>query len=106
MKREFNTLAYLPLLLLAVAVPLALDMVEPNGLYGFRTAASQASDANWYSANRATGRALAILSVVALVLNLTVGRRLQQPLARTMFFVATILVCALGSTVAGFMALP
>ena len=105
MRREFNALAYLPLLLLALAVPLALGMVEPNGLYGFRTAASRASEANWYAANGAAGWTMAILSLAALALNLIFGRRLASPLKRTMFFAATIVACALSSTAAGFAAL-
>jgi uncharacterized membrane protein len=58
------TLLIAPLLIVAVSLPLALSLVEPNGVYGYRTAESMASEAAWYSANRASGIAGVIGGIV------------------------------------------
>ncbi|HEX8063239.1 MAG TPA: SdpI family protein [Allosphingosinicella sp.] len=40
-----------PLLIAAVSLPMALGVVPPNRVYGFRTSASLASPEVWYSSN-------------------------------------------------------
>lgn len=45
----------LPAILAALAVPLVLGMVPPNGLYGFRTPKTLSSPDIWYLANRFAG---------------------------------------------------
>lgn len=45
----------LPAILVVLAVPLALGMVPPNGLYGFRTPKTMSSPDIWYPANRFAG---------------------------------------------------
>jgi len=42
----------------AVSLPLVASRIPRNGLYGFRTPKTLASDAVWYEANRYAGRAL------------------------------------------------
>jgi hypothetical protein len=48
----------LPVLILALGIPLASQWVPPNRFYGFRTATTFASVEAWYQVNRATGLAL------------------------------------------------
>jgi hypothetical protein len=61
----------LPALIFVVGLPLALQWVGPNRLYGFRTATTFSSLNAWYQINFATGVALivsGILSGVVVVL--------------------------------------
>ena len=48
----------LPILILALGIPLASQWVPPNRFYGYRTATTFASVEAWYQVNRATGLAL------------------------------------------------
>jgi hypothetical protein len=54
----------LPILTLALGVPLALRWVPPNPLYGFRTATAFSSQEAWYDVNQATGIALLAAGIV------------------------------------------
>lgn len=53
--------------LLALAVPLALDKVAPNRLYGVRTKSTLRDRATWYRKNRRFGAALIVTSVLYIV---------------------------------------
>ena len=48
-----------------ISIPLVLGVVPPNGIYGFRTAATQSSRAIWYPANAFMGWALLVAAVVS-----------------------------------------
>jgi uncharacterized membrane protein len=52
------------LLIFALAIPLILRRVPPNELYGVRTKAAFASEADWYRINAIGGRYLAISGVL------------------------------------------
>ena len=47
-----------PVLVLALGIPLASQLVPPNRFYGYRTATTFASVEAWYRVNRAAGLAL------------------------------------------------
>jgi SdpI/YfhL protein family len=51
--------------LAVLSIPLILRMVPPNGVYGFRVAATQSSPAIWYSANAFMGWALFVAAVIS-----------------------------------------
>lgn len=51
-----------------ISIPLILRVVPPNGIYGFRIAATQASRAIWYPASAFMGWALLVGSVVSATL--------------------------------------
>lgn len=56
-------LLFPPLLVAAISLPMALGVVPPNRVYGFRTSASLASPEAWHSSNLwagATGVALGL----------------------------------------------
>ena len=72
-----------PLLLVALAIPLILDMIPRNGFYGFRTPRTLASDDVWYPANRYAGKALFVAGLVWAALPLMVQRNLVNPLGLT-----------------------
>jgi len=47
------------------SIPLMLNLVPPNGLYGFRTRQTLANSELWFRANRFAGCALFIASVTS-----------------------------------------
>lgn len=51
-----------------ISVPLILKLIPPNGIYGFRIPATQASRAIWYPANAFMGWALSVAAVVSATL--------------------------------------
>jgi uncharacterized membrane protein len=55
--------------LLALAIPLTLEKVPPNGLYGFRTAKTRSDPKIWYAANKALGKALLVAGAVLLAVS-------------------------------------
>lgn len=69
MKALPDCLLYLiaSVVLLTLAVPLALNQVKPNRLYGVRTKATLSSPAIWYRSNRRFGIALVVASLTYIV---------------------------------------
>lgn len=61
------TISACGLLIFLLAVPMILRRVPPNALYGVRTKASFASEADWYRINAIGGRYLAVSGVIVLV---------------------------------------
>jgi hypothetical protein len=59
-------------LIAIISVPLILQLVPPNNIYGFRTSLTRSTPELWYAANAFMGWALLIASAIsmALVLNL------------------------------------
>ena len=55
-------------LLVIISTPLILRVVPPNGLYGFRVAATRSSAAIWYPANAFMGWALSVAAVISAIL--------------------------------------
>jgi hypothetical protein len=62
----------LPALLALIAVPMVLEKVPPNWIYGFRTPKTLSSPDIWYPANRAAGWYMIAASALAMLLNLAV----------------------------------
>jgi uncharacterized membrane protein len=58
-------------IILACAIPLILRRIPPNGLYGVRTKASFASEADWYRINVIGGRYLTISALIIIVVGAT-----------------------------------
>jgi uncharacterized membrane protein len=56
------------LLLIGLAVPLIRRRVKPNSLYGIRVNATFADEWVWYEANARSGRDMAILGAIQLVI--------------------------------------
>ena len=54
-----------PVLVLALGIPLASQLVPPNRFYGYRTATTFASVEAWYRVNRATGLALIAAALIS-----------------------------------------
>jgi uncharacterized membrane protein len=60
-------LLFVPLVIIAVSIPLILGMVPRNHWYGFRTPKTLSSDGVWYQANRIGGRYFVITGLIQLV---------------------------------------
>ena len=65
-----HLIAYVPLLVLALSIPLVLDKVPPNRAYGFRTPKTLSSQGVWYPANRAAGWFMLAAGVISICFNL------------------------------------
>jgi uncharacterized membrane protein len=63
------------LLVFIVAVPLALGLIPPNRLYGFRTRRTLSSARVWYPVNRFGGVAVMIASVAYALVAIAVPYR-------------------------------
>ena len=106
MRRPGGGLVFIPLVVAALSVPLALGMIGPTGLYGFRTAASLASNIAWYAANRAAGWTGIFAGLIAFAANLYFSRQagVDGP-APTMKMAGTIVAMVAVIVGAGFAAL-
>ena len=60
MPREALITVFVPLLIVVLAIPLILQKVPRNHLYGFRTPYTLSSDEVWYRANKICGIAMVI----------------------------------------------
>ena len=61
-----------------ISVPLILKLVPPNGVYGFRTSITRASDANWYQANFFSGLALLVAATTSATLLVAIPARMPR----------------------------
>jgi SdpI/YfhL protein family len=63
-----------PLAIMALAVPMILEKVPRNCIYGFRTPYTMSSDAAWYRANKISGIALVLAGAFWLLAGQILGR--------------------------------
>ena len=96
--RRLTILEYVPLLLMAICVPLALSLVEPNGFYGVRTAATAASEEAWYRINSISGSCGGIASLVGFAYNWRNRRKSMSEAQRARS--GTIVVIAIAAVIA------
>ena len=69
---------FVPLLALALAVPLILEKVPPNNTYGFRTSKTLSAPEIWYPANRVAGWFMFGAAAVSLCFNLALWRAFPE----------------------------
>ena len=55
------------ILVIVISIPLILQKVGPNSLYGFRTTKTLSNDEMWYKANKFGGWTMAVAGLVSLV---------------------------------------
>ena len=80
----------------AISVPLLLNEIPPNTLYGYRTSATLTSPQLWYQANHVLGWAVFAASVVAGVLaSLVLTKRRVAMLYRAVLFQVAFFVVAI-----------
>lgn len=71
-----------PIVMIVTSIPMILEWVPRNGLYGFRTPRTLASDHVWYPANRVAGIAIACAGSVWLAAAYVVPRVMADAGAR------------------------
>jgi uncharacterized membrane protein len=100
---QIRWMRFVPLAFVAVALPMALEMIPPNPIYGVRTAATMSSAETWYRANQWAGAASVGLGLLALFVNLGADRARRVTLDHKMWIVVvTPVVVTLGMVIAGF----
>lgn len=88
------------LLLIALALPLWLRRVPPNGLYGARFGSALADPQVWYAINARAGRNLAVIGAVYLILVAAIAVIPSWNRAAWLLGVTALLVLALiGNTI-------
>jgi hypothetical protein len=83
--------------LIVMSVPLILRAVPPNGVYGFRVAATPSSPAIWCPANAFMGWAMSVAAVISAVLLAILPATVKRWL-----LLATFWVPVLGAITASF----
>jgi uncharacterized membrane protein len=77
--REVLVTAFIPLLIVLLSIPLILQRVPRNPIYGFRTPYTLSSDVVWYRANRICGVALTIAGTAWLLAGIVLPRFIGSP---------------------------
>lgn len=85
----------LPSVFILLGLPLALKLVPPNRLYGFRLAQAFESEAAWYRINATTGYALIAAGFAAFVLSLAVVNIFTDLRQQNLYAVIALLQSAL-----------
>lgn len=100
----FYLLFIVPFLFIGVSLPLALERIAPNGVYGFRIRKAFESPDMWYAVNRLGGWCFIIAGVLSVLVLLKLqrqsgiseGKRLLigfiMPLIFIVFAIITVLV--------------
>jgi len=93
-----------PLLFTAISLPLMLGLVEPNPIYGVRTATTLASEDAWYAANRASGIAGLAAGLIGFAANTLVARSKAAPLRKITICAGILLAATVVMIVPGLLA--
>lgn len=97
----FLTMLGTSLLLAIVAIPMELQLIKRNSFFGFRTPKTISSDAIWYPANRAAGKALRWAGIFASLGTVLVwgfrGEERDAPLAYAVAFLVPLAIALLWS---------
>jgi len=72
---EYNVLMplvfiFVGMLEIIMGIPLLLQRIKPNVIYGFRTPKTRSSDEIWYKANKYFGRAFLIAGIIVTICSL------------------------------------
>lgn len=59
-----------PLVVIALSVPLILELIPRNGFYGFRTRSTCKSDEVWYPANKMAGKIFVVTGGIWLLVEI------------------------------------
>lgn len=52
-----------------LSIPLILEKIPPNGLYGFRTEKTRSDPKIWYKANKDLGNKLVFVGIITIICN-------------------------------------
>lgn len=102
---QIRWIRFMPLMVIALGLPMALQIVPPNSVYGLRTAATLASPASWYQTNHWAGLASVMLGCAALGGNLVIDRLSSVSADAKMYFIISSLFASVTlSTAIGIVA--
>ena len=96
-------LVFPPLLISAVCLPMALGLIAPNPLYGFRTSASLASANVWYQSNFSAGIAGVVLGIAGALLNYRIVGKGKVSTTKALLTAGVTVSVAFGSTITGLL---
>ena len=92
-----------PLLIAAISLPLALELIGPNPFYGVRTAATRFSEAEWFRINEISGLVGVAAGLLGFAANLLIARSGLAMLTRYWACLGVLLAVA-GAIVASSLA--
>lgn len=102
---QIRWMRFVPLLFVILGLPLALNAIPPNPIYGMRTAATLASAASWYHANFWGGWAAVALGGGGTLGNQVADRAQSLTLDQKMWVVVLMpIVAAFGMAAVSFIA--
>ena len=90
---------WVPVLIVATALPMLLGIVPPNGLYGFRTKASMANPQGWYLANRAAAKYLILCSILSVAVYFLCKRFTADPKTQILIGIAAFTILLFGTVI-------
>jgi uncharacterized membrane protein len=102
-KFKRRLLIFPPLLISAVCLPMALGLIAPNRLYGFRTPASLASAEAWYQSNFSAGIAGVVLGIAGAYVNYRIVPIGHISTAKALVAAGVTMSVAFGSMIAGLL---
>jgi hypothetical protein len=88
----------LPLVTIAISIPLVMRKVPPNLWYGFRTRKTLSDTSLWYEANYRGGLNLIIASVIALIARV-IFTQMFEPETAGLATMAVLAAVTLGSLI-------
>jgi len=80
------------LLIAAIGLPLALDKIPPNALYGFRTPRTMSDERVWYPANRYAGKGLTAAGLLGALAAAVTGWIVDDPTFGVLYSMGAMLV--------------
>jgi len=90
---------------LVLGIPLALGVVPPNRLYGYRTPTSVSSPALWYQANHVLGWAMIVAGVASVALAAAVTPRDRRAMRGRALMLEVLLFLVAGAATWGYVQL-
>jgi uncharacterized membrane protein len=81
-----------PITLILVSIPLVLNMIPPNRMYGVRVRDAGASDAAWYLVNRLGGLAMIVAGIIWFVAAIYAPRRYVSAIGTAVVLLTVVLL--------------
>jgi uncharacterized membrane protein len=102
---QIRWIRFLPVLFILIGLPLALELIPPNGVYGVRTPSTLASAESWYRANLWAGIFAVGFGFLAVIVTMAVDRSNKfAPTAKSYIVLAATVSVAVLMALAGAMA--
>jgi uncharacterized membrane protein len=100
--QQIRWIRFLPCLFVVIGMPLALQLVPPNDLYGIRIPSTLASDGSWYRANFWAGIFAIAFGLMAMLVTFAVDRSTSvRPSAKSKIVLAATVSVAVLMILAG-----